>query len=786
MSLSSLVQSSPNQLFTSDQSLISPTSEDTNSINLMPTNLESPEKQKYTDSVTPIPTNKLESNSITPSVGSMPPPPGNQSSTPSVIYNPLVNHNRPKDKRESQNISASYSRQPTDSDSHTGNTGNKMPKNLNDDLSIESSESSYIRGDRRSVHPTTAYATGRDSVQQGQRGRQVPVSVEQISNIDSSSKTDSIKSRHGSTNQTPSNRGASKGGTNSINGPNSSFSNSVVKTPSVKQQIPTHQVNGSDVPLRQNTQHKPMADWSPQSSDSFQPSRQPNARSDSFQQSQQFQQTNARAELFKPSRQSNFVPSGSESFQSTTQAGSLNGAVDWNTSDSKSYFVPQGNRSGHLSYTAGIGQISDLSTQTSDSFRPGVPVSFRDGHHGGNRPHTLASSEAFSFPHSGLGVETAYQNQQRYRRDAGTLPLSGVESMYTQMNSSVGYSSDDGGEDGVSEQRDYGRQGEYTRHEEGRVSAESYCDETKRGGCDDWEYHRVAGSWHEESDKNLYEVLKGEPELSKFVKTIKIFPDIVKALKRAPNLTILAPPNEYWRKVKDLGPWQMRQLILYHIISQRLPIVTFENNKMVSSLDKNLRVRCNVYTEPTFRNLYVLNGQDVIRPNLWACNGLVHIIRGVLCPPIENILDFINLLAPLGLIQQLVSTSPQILNTLLTYPNLTLLAPTNDAFNRYLLDRNLQLSQVMSNPNLITVLLKEHIIDQIIVTSALQGRQTFGILTANGTPITFDGTNDHVVIIDSTNGAARIIHPNIFTSNGVIQVIDYVLQPPQACLANVM
>ena len=568
----------------------------------------------------------------------------------------------------------------------------------------------------------------------------------------------------------------SRGVTNCIGGPNSSFSNSVVKTPSITQKIPTHQ-------LRQDTQHKPMTDWSPQSSDSFQPSRQPNARSDAFQQSLQ---TNARAELFKPSRQPNFVSSGSETFQSTTQAGSLNGVVDWNTSDSKSYFVPHGNRMGHSSYKE-TGPMSDLSTQTSDSFRPGVPVSFGDGHQGGTRPHKLASSEAFPFPHTGVGVDTTYPNQQRYRREAGTLPLSGVESMYTQMNSSVGYSSDDGGEDGVSDQRDYGRQGEYTRQEEGRISTERYCDENKRGGgCDDWEYHRVAGSWHEESDKNLYEVLKGEPELSKFVKTIKVFPDIVKALKRAPNLTILAPPNEYWRKVKDLGPWQMRQLILYHIISQRLPIVTFENNKMVSSLDNNLRVRCNVYTEPTFRNLYVLNGQDVVRPNLWACNGLVHIIGGVLCPPIENILDFINLLAPLGLIQQLVSTSPQILNTLLTYPNLTLLAPTNDAFNRYLLDRNLPLSQVMSNPNLITVLLKEHIIDQIIVTSALHGRQTFGILTANGTPITFDGTNDHVIIIDSTNGAARIIHPNIFTSNGVIQVIDYVLQPPQACLANVM
>ena len=144
----------------------------------------------------------------------MPTHPGNQASTPSVIYNPLVNHNQAKDKRDSQNISASYSRQPTDSDSHTVNTGNKMPKNLNDDLSIDSSESSsYVRGDRRLDQPTTAYATGRDSVQQGPRdqegrrqsGRQVPVSVEQISNIDSSSKrkTDSIKSRHVSTNQTP-------------------------------------------------------------------------------------------------------------------------------------------------------------------------------------------------------------------------------------------------------------------------------------------------------------------------------------------------------------------------------------------------------------------------------------------------------------------------------------------------------------------------------------------------------------------------------------------------------
>lgn len=279
-----------------------------------------------------------------------------------------------------------------------------------------------------------------------------------------------------------------------------------------------------------------------------------------------------------------------------------------------------------------------------------------------------------------------------------------------------------------------------------------------------------------EVGENLYQVAKQHEIISRFVRSLKKFPDIIKALKHSPNLTILAPANEFWTQVENSNPEQIRQLMLYHIIPQRYPLVAFENNKLVPTLDNNLKIRTTIFSQPTFRDLYTLNILEIERPNIWASNGLIHVLRGVLCPPINTINDFMPIISVLTGFNQLLNLStPQFRSILSTSSNLTLFAPTTEALTRYMTSNRLNTAQMSGKQ--IDILLKQHLLDQIVITWALNQGQTLGILTTNGTPLIITNNCGQIIIGES----AKIIYPNILTANGVLQIIDNIISPPVLC-----
>lgn len=154
-----------------------------------------------------------------------------------------------------------------------------------------------------------------------------------------------------------------------------------------------------------------------------------------------------------------------------------------------------------------------------------------------------------------------------------------------------------------------------------------------------------------------------------------------------------------------------------------------------------------------------------------ASNGVVHVIDTVLLPADKDIVataiatpDFSTLVAALtaaGLVETLQQPGP-----------FTVFAPTNAAFDALLADLGLTAEELFADTELLTAVLTYHVVDGL--TLAAQVPIDAAIPTLQGGSFTVDSS---LVITDATGGTSNITATDIFTSNGVIHVIDTVILP---------
>lgn len=98
---------------------------------------------------------------------------------------------------------------------------------------------------------------------------------------------------------------------------------------------------------------------------------------------------------------------------------------------------------------------------------------------------------------------------------------------------------------------------------------------------------------------------------------------------------------------------------------------------------------------------------------------------------------------------------------------LTVFAPNNDAFSQ--LDQS-DLNALLSNPQELTSILQFHVVEGSYPSSELSDGQTLTTLSGDELTISVDGST---VMVDG----AEVVQPDLEAGNGVIHVIDQVLQP---------
>ncbi len=164
----------------------------------------------------------------------------------------------------------------------------------------------------------------------------------------------------------------------------------------------------------------------------------------------------------------------------------------------------------------------------------------------------------------------------------------------------------------------------------------------------------------------------------------------------------------------------------------------------------------------------------VVTPDIMASNGVIHVIDNVLLPPSSNIVEiasgidmFSTLVAAVGeagLVETLGMGGP-----------FTVFAPTNDAFEAFLKEFDLELGDVLNNKELLTAVLIYHVVEGRVFSSDLKDGKE--VETLQGEDIEFEIEDEGVFIEDEADREIPIIGTDVQATNGVIHIIGNVLFP---------
>lgn len=237
------------------------------------------------------------------------------------------------------------------------------------------------------------------------------------------------------------------------------------------------------------------------------------------------------------------------------------------------------------------------------------------------------------------------------------------------------------------------------------------------------------------------------------------------------------------------NPEVLTSLLKHHVVSGVIPSTALQNNMVVPSLLQTplrvkfyesekadwtpLKVPTDKSSPPSSNFLpsqvVTINGARVIRPNIQAKNGMIHIVDRVIFNVPQA--DVYNTLK--GDKEQRYSTLVSAIERAGLVPVLanpqagpfTVFAPTNKAFS--LLSPS-ELNAILSDPVKLTNLLKRHVVQDLIYTSGLQGFQKAYALDFELLFIY------HAKGMTKVNGA-NVVDQDLTALNGVIHTIDSVL-----------
>lgn len=257
-------------------------------------------------------------------------------------------------------------------------------------------------------------------------------------------------------------------------------------------------------------------------------------------------------------------------------------------------------------------------------------------------------------------------------------------------------------------------------------------------------------------------------------------PQLVTALSSANNITILAPNNNAIQQFLNMSggnssmasPGMIAALLQYHVLNgtyfgsnvtnTSAFIPTLLTNNTYSNVTGGQRVEARLDQGNVTFFTGLKNNASVVTPNLNFTGGTIHIINRLLTLPrsINDTFNAANLTAAQGAVGQI----PGLSQNLTQARDLTIFAPDNNAFNAI---GNLTSSL---NATALAGILNYHVISgDVLYSSRLM----------NGSVITAGGQNVTIRMINGTVyvNQARVIRPDLLTSNGVLHVIDGVLNP---------
>ncbi|WP_083925245.1 fasciclin domain-containing protein [Flexithrix dorotheae] len=278
----------------------------------------------------------------------------------------------------------------------------------------------------------------------------------------------------------------------------------------------------------------------------------------------------------------------------------------------------------------------------------------------------------------------------------------------------------------------------------------------------------------EPASQSITEIAAGNSNFSTLVSLLQQY-DLVDALSGDGPFTVFAPTNEAFEKISDAlatkSDAEIADILKFHVVPGR----AFSSD-LVSQDYPTLNTRRPLSVD--LSNGIVVNGTEEVSPanaNVFATNGVIHIIDDVLLPK-QTVVDvavynenFSSLVAAL--------TKAGLVETLDNAENLTVFAPTNDAFAAAL--QALGFSSLDDVPvEALTPILTYHVLglDAPALSTDLVDGSFY--TTLNGAAIKFDAGNLDLIDANDNMIGLNADLLDLETSNGVVHVINGVLLPP--------
>ncbi|CAI2174086.1 6198_t:CDS:2 [Funneliformis geosporum] len=279
----------------------------------------------------------------------------------------------------------------------------------------------------------------------------------------------------------------------------------------------------------------------------------------------------------------------------------------------------------------------------------------------------------------------------------------------------------------------------------------------------------------QDSTKSITDNVIENPKLTTLRNFISANDGLSKVLSGTDQMTILAPSDDAFAALGENYPKDSREIesiIRYHIINKVAKV-----NDLIKTIYPNTLLTEGVKLPDKAGQVVVVRSADkgnatisdglekakIDQPDLEAKNGIIHIIDKVLMPP-KGPSDTAKQVSELSTFSQTLSTK-DLISDVDGEKEITIFAPNNEAFDK--LSRSTFESKDFKDT------MKYHIARGVFYSRTVENNTH--AKTSQGDKIIITVSGGEVFVND-----AKVITADILTNNGVIHVIDTVLDQRSA------
>ena len=275
--------------------------------------------------------------------------------------------------------------------------------------------------------------------------------------------------------------------------------------------------------------------------------------------------------------------------------------------------------------------------------------------------------------------------------------------------------------------------------------------------------------------EDIVQIVVGNEDFSILEEAVKKA-DLTGLLSGTGPFTVFAPTDDAFEAanitmdvINSLSPDQLEAILSYHVLNGE-----FESANLSSGSQETLLTGATVEISVNGGTVTV-NNATVTTADIEATNGIIHIINQVLLPPAPGLTDAASA-AGLNSLLAAIESVDGLLTTLQGADDLTIFAPTDAAFNEFLMAIGKDLDDIPMD--VLETVLSYHVVQSSsgpVASSDLQATQDVTTLANEEITIV---KNDNGVFLDPDGINAQVTTPDVTTESGIVHVINKVLIPP--------